>query len=317
MTRRRSQRGRGDRGVTLVELLITISLSGVILGAVSAALLFAMRVQAPTAGRLNDSHSEQLMAGWLPADLASMDAVGGGDTVATTAAGCATAVAGSNVVRLRVTDDSTAVVSYISYRIQQAALVWQLTRTTCVAGGAASTRLLIDGLPSAAAVSVSPPMTSASSVGTLTMTVASSSSGGGFMGSGDTYTFSLQGNPRGTAVTAVTAPPAGSPVTVLAPTTTLPPCTAPSASPSSATRSGSSLSAPINFSITVSAACSSSMTLSFTPGSGAAVSVPLSATGLTRTATVPTTAYSWTSGTKVVTVKNNGVAVSTFNLVVT
>ena len=349
MMRRSCRRAsRDDRGFTLVEVLITISISGVILGAVSMGLLFSLRVQGPTAERLNDSRYKQVLSAWLPSDLASADAVGGADTTASTSAGCATEVAGTNALRLVVTDDSTGAITYISYRVVESGGLWQLTRTTCLAGAPASTRLLVNGLASSSAVTVTPAMTSTSTVGSVSMTVATTTSG-------ETNSFIVVGQPRASAAaaTVTTVAPAGSPTTVVAPTTTTtttvpttttttvpattttvpattattvptttttPPCVVTSASPASVAKKVGSVDLLNNYTffITVTGTCSSTMAMVLTPGANnpAQVTLTLSTSGATRSKAVSKTLYDWTSGAKTVTITNNGVAIYTFTLTV-
>lgn len=68
------QRAR-DAGMTLPELLIAITVMGMLIAVVSSALIVTMRTQASTEGRLNVARAEQTVGIWLPGDLASAGVV--------------------------------------------------------------------------------------------------------------------------------------------------------------------------------------------------------------------------------------------------
>jgi hypothetical protein len=61
--------------MTLPELLIAISILGIIIGVISSALIVTLRQQSATEGRLNVARSEQSVGLWLPGDLASAGVV--------------------------------------------------------------------------------------------------------------------------------------------------------------------------------------------------------------------------------------------------
>ncbi len=68
------QRGR-DRGMTLPELLISITVLGLIVAVLSSSLIVTMRQNDNTEGRLNIARAEQSVSLWIPADLSSADTV--------------------------------------------------------------------------------------------------------------------------------------------------------------------------------------------------------------------------------------------------
>ena len=70
-----TQRRAGDAGMTLPELLISISIMGIIIGVISSALIVTLRQQDATEGRINVARSEQSVGLWLPGDLASAGVV--------------------------------------------------------------------------------------------------------------------------------------------------------------------------------------------------------------------------------------------------
>ncbi|TDT15190.1 prepilin-type N-terminal cleavage/methylation domain-containing protein [Ilumatobacter fluminis] len=62
-----------DRGMTLVELLVTVTLLGLVATVISAALVVTFRTTDSTEGRLTLARSEQSFTTWMPADLASVN----------------------------------------------------------------------------------------------------------------------------------------------------------------------------------------------------------------------------------------------------
>gem|GEM_PF-1226267 len=62
---------RRDEGMTLVELLISIALTGVLVTALSGAVVVIMNQQSTGNGRLNNARAENGAGLWIPGDLAS------------------------------------------------------------------------------------------------------------------------------------------------------------------------------------------------------------------------------------------------------
>ena len=60
-----------DEGMTLVELLISIALTGIIVTALSGAVVVIMNQQSTSNGRLNNARAENGAGLWIPGDLAS------------------------------------------------------------------------------------------------------------------------------------------------------------------------------------------------------------------------------------------------------
>ncbi|MCB0965885.1 MAG: VWA domain-containing protein, partial [Ilumatobacter sp.] len=67
-----SRRSR-DAGMTLPELLISVTMVGLLTAVIAAAIIVTLRQGESTEGRLNLSRSEQSIGMWLPNDLASAD----------------------------------------------------------------------------------------------------------------------------------------------------------------------------------------------------------------------------------------------------
>jgi len=62
---------RRDRGMTLVELLITVTILGIIMTSLSAAMIVILRTEQPIKDRLSESKDITFLQAWIPNDLAS------------------------------------------------------------------------------------------------------------------------------------------------------------------------------------------------------------------------------------------------------
>src|SRR5678815_750728 len=67
----RTHRSDDEHGVTLVEMLITIVILSMIIGAVAASFVTAFRSTGPTSERIRQSNDAQLIAGFLVRDAQS------------------------------------------------------------------------------------------------------------------------------------------------------------------------------------------------------------------------------------------------------
>lgn len=97
-TLRRPQ--RTDEGFTLVELVIAVAILGVVMSAVCAAMLVALKTNKETGQRLGKSNDVQYAATWFAEDIASANSV-----TANTAAVCGAAAPA--VLNLTSTDVDT------------------------------------------------------------------------------------------------------------------------------------------------------------------------------------------------------------------
>ncbi len=70
-----TQRRAGDAGMTLPEVLIAITVLGMLMAVLSSAVVVTLRQESSTEGRLNVARSEQSIGMWLPGDLASAGVV--------------------------------------------------------------------------------------------------------------------------------------------------------------------------------------------------------------------------------------------------
>ena len=153
--RQPASRSRRDRGLTLPELLIAVSLMGVIAAVLSAAISVTYRQARSTEGRANVARSESALDTWLPADLASTDVK---DTTlpavdlnpASTPCGGSCGgidLNGSNALQLAWRDEG--VVTRVQYQYIQVAGEWQLRRIACTGGSCRVNVVLhdLDGPP--------------------------------------------------------------------------------------------------------------------------------------------------------------------------
>ena len=67
----RTHRSKDEQGVTLVELLITIVILSMIMGAIAASFVTAFSSTGPTAELIRQSNDAQLIAGFLVRDAQS------------------------------------------------------------------------------------------------------------------------------------------------------------------------------------------------------------------------------------------------------
>jgi prepilin-type N-terminal cleavage/methylation domain-containing protein len=125
-----------EAGFTLVELLIAITVSGIIISGLSTAFIVAMKGTAGAHDRFIESHGAQTLATYFASDAASANP-GMVDTVSTTATGCSGSTpAGTNVVRMQWTEMTTAArmtAFSAAYRMQKVGTDWQLARHFCSA----------------------------------------------------------------------------------------------------------------------------------------------------------------------------------------
>ena len=128
-----------DAGSTLPELLITVMLLGLIISSLTAAVIVMVRQQDNSVGRLNVSRSETNIGMWLPADLASAEAVDVSPSASPCGAACpANAITGGSNTILLTWDSleagvTEAVVTHIavSYRYVLVGTEYQLVRVEC------------------------------------------------------------------------------------------------------------------------------------------------------------------------------------------
>lgn len=58
-----------DDGLTLIELLVSITLTGLVIASLSGAIIVILRQQSDSGGRLNNARAENGPGLWIPGDL--------------------------------------------------------------------------------------------------------------------------------------------------------------------------------------------------------------------------------------------------------
>lgn len=149
-----------DRGSTLIELLIVMTITAIILPVIAAALILGLKSNKEVSEQLLDSHDAQLVSAYLPSDLLSVlpNQI---DANAGTPSGCA----GSppepwNVVRLTWSEATAGGGTdwfRVTYRVVQIGTDWRLNRLACtssseagLSSAPAKSKLLIRNLRPAA-----------------------------------------------------------------------------------------------------------------------------------------------------------------------
>jgi len=122
------QSGQRDRGMTLVELLITVTILGIIMTSLSAAMIVVLRTERPIKDHLSESKDITFLQAWIPNDLASASSRNIDPLHQPTPS---TTLPGTNVLTLNRADISTSgfTTNYVvSYRYVQVGEEWQLQR---------------------------------------------------------------------------------------------------------------------------------------------------------------------------------------------
>ncbi len=158
---RKARLGRTrDAGMTLPELLIVVSVMGLIATVVAAAITVSFRTVTSTEGRVNVARAEQSIDTWLPADLASTDV---SDTTLPAvdtdplASPCGAAVCdgismdGVNALQLAWKSvipgpPPTDVITRVQYQYIKVGAEWQLQRVQCEDGGGCTMRVVLHDL---------------------------------------------------------------------------------------------------------------------------------------------------------------------------
>jgi prepilin-type N-terminal cleavage/methylation domain-containing protein len=139
-----------EAGFTLVELLVVAALLGIVVVAISSALIVGLKTFAGTDNKVISSTDAQLVSVYLPADLQSVGTAPGSvtaDPTYTTATpggnfavgvigDCAPANTGTdiNVLRLSWADDGGGASYVVVYRVVLSDGDWQLRRYACIDG---------------------------------------------------------------------------------------------------------------------------------------------------------------------------------------
>ena len=117
-----------DRGMTLVELLMTVTILGIIMTSLSAAMIVILRTEGPIKNHLSESKDITFLQAWIPNDLASATSR---NTEPLFQPSATIDLLGTNVLTLNRADISASGISsnfVVSYRYVQSGDEWQLRR---------------------------------------------------------------------------------------------------------------------------------------------------------------------------------------------
>ena len=173
--------------MTLVELIMSIAISSLIIGPLSAGLIVGLRTSGETATRLAGSSDAQFLSITLPPDIESAGKIAN-DVVASPTANVECSGV-TNLLRLRwtTTDSGSSVTYQAAYSIAgTAATGWKLNRSFCIGAGAPTTRTLLRNLASATGATVAVVGTKVS----MTVTEATNAA------NPTAYVFTISGNRR-------------------------------------------------------------------------------------------------------------------------
>ncbi len=184
-----------DRGMTLIELVVTITVIGAIATVLAAAITVTFRQQGTTEGSIEVARWEQALALWLPTDLASADPamITGADSTddasSPAPSPCDIPVDcsfGSNALMLTWDDGSGPTTVSYRYGPSSDGNGFVLTRVECRSGSCTSRVVLRDLAPP-----TDPSWVPGDSVPTSVISVSAPSAGG----SSTTITVSVNGIP--------------------------------------------------------------------------------------------------------------------------
>ena len=140
--------------MTLPEILIVISVMGIVLSVITAAIIVTFRQADSTEGRVNVARAEQSMDTWLPADLASTDVTDltlpavDIDPDASPCGNCGGIdMSGANALQLAWTTTQGSppvdIVTRVQYQYIEVGDEWQIQRVECVGGSPCSMRVML------------------------------------------------------------------------------------------------------------------------------------------------------------------------------
>ena len=132
-----SRTARRDSGMTLPELLVSITILGIVIASITAAIVVVLRNERPTTQRLAESKDISFLQTWIPADLASALT---SNTDPTYQPAAASPLPGTNVLTVTRPVDAqnpTGPTVVVSYRYMNQNEEWQLRRYE-IAGASSS-----------------------------------------------------------------------------------------------------------------------------------------------------------------------------------
>jgi prepilin-type N-terminal cleavage/methylation domain-containing protein len=151
-------RRRRDAGMTLPELLIVISVMGILTTVIAATITVTFRTVDASEGRVNVARAEQSIDRWLPADLTSTDvtdiALPAVD-ITPSASPCgncgALDLSGVNALQLAwktsiAGSPPIVVITRVQYQYIQVGTEWQIQRIACVGAQSCSMNIVLHEL---------------------------------------------------------------------------------------------------------------------------------------------------------------------------
>lgn len=179
--RRRVHAARDEAGFTLVELLIALTISILIIGPISGAVIIGLRTTDSSSLRLSQTRDIEYVQGQLPRDVQSATDVQANVTAAATSA-CSNTASLLKMTWSTATLNTAAVPPTASAQNYEVDYYYQATvpatfpptgslvRMVCPAGGPNTTKVLATSLSTSAAL-----QTAVASGGTVTLTLTDSS----------------------------------------------------------------------------------------------------------------------------------------------
>jgi Tfp pilus assembly protein PilW len=136
----RTTRAKGEAGISLIELLIAIAITGLIVVPIGAAIYFGVRTSGATQTRVTQSNGSNLLASYLVPD------VGGATTAGTGVDDSVTCGVGGTVDLMLTTSDIAESVSYFQGTGAKSTVLY---RRTCAGGALTGLARVASGLSAA------------------------------------------------------------------------------------------------------------------------------------------------------------------------
>ena len=117
-----------DRGMTRVDLLMTVTILGIIMASLSAAMIVILRTERPMRDQLAETKDITFLQAWIPRDLASATSR---NTEPQHQPSATSKLPGTNVLTINRSDIATSGLAenyVVSYRYVQSENEWQLKR---------------------------------------------------------------------------------------------------------------------------------------------------------------------------------------------
>lgn len=196
---------RDDSGMSLIELLIAITVLGVIIGALGGGLIVAFRFSGETKNRLATSHDAQITAAYFAGDMASAEDLETGPSVLLACG----AVVPAPSLSLAWTDPGTHASDTgddteisVSYVVLEESGETRLIRRLCREGTVDSTTVmahLVDPAHLPAVTCAPSPCGSSSTSASMTVTACVLDAGGSCRTDEEPYEFTVSGTRRATS----------------------------------------------------------------------------------------------------------------------